>query len=89
MEPIAVQELTALHEGPLYLGLSMLPWLPASKVSALLRHHLNQRGMLKDGYYGNVLTLFALGFDRGRFHFLKDGTLCVTEPFSYETYGEE
>lgn len=89
MEPIAVQELTVLHDGPLYLGLSMLPWLPASKVSSLLRHHLNQRGMLKDGYYGNVLTLFALGFDSGRFHFLKDGTLCVTEPFSYETYGEE
>ena len=38
---------------------------------------LSAEGVSRDRYYGNVLVLYGLGFDEGRFLFDRDGRLVI------------
>lgn len=66
--------------GPDYFGACLLPALRGGspeevRTAAWLRTVLSAAPVVKDRYYGNVLTLFGLGFDGGRFAFDDEGRL--------------
>ena len=76
---VAAHELTFRQMGPYYLTAAFLPYLRTDKSAALLRAELYQEGLMKERYYGNVLSLFALGFDEGRYYFDQNGRLVLPE----------
>lgn len=76
---VAAHALTLNEMGPYYLTAAFMPYLRSDKTAALLRAELYQQGLIKDRYYGNVLSLFALGFDEGRYYFDLNGRLMLPE----------
>ncbi len=72
-EKIHVVTLKVNGGGPDGFGACLLPLLGNDKTAALIRTVLSGRTMEKDAYYSNVLTLFGLGFDEGRFAFDAQG----------------
>ncbi|MBO7172791.1 MAG: cellulase [Burkholderiaceae bacterium] len=76
-ERVDLQTLQINGTGPDGFGACMLAYLGADRSASLIRTVLNQRELLKDAYYGNVLTLFGLGFDRKHFAFCPDGHLVL------------
>ena len=70
--------------GPDYFGACLLPLLKSSRAedirtAAMIRTVLSAHPVEKNRYYGNVLTLFGLGFDAGAFSFDAKGRL-ITGP---------
>ena len=63
--------------GPVSFGACVLPLLEKGKTASLIRTVLAGTPVTRDRYYGNVLTLFGLGFDSGRFAFDRDGRLML------------
>ncbi len=74
---VGVNDLSFAAIGPYYLTAAFLPYLRTDKSAALLRTELYRSGMIPKRYYGNVLTLFALGFDEGRWYFDRSGQLML------------
>ena len=63
--------------GPDYFGACVLPLLGDGRTAGLIRTVLTREGVRRDRYYGNVLMLYGLGFDEGRWAFDPDGRLVV------------
>ena len=67
----------AQSPGPAYFGACLLSLLGNDRTAGLIRTVLVEEGVNKDRYYGNVLVLYGLGFDEGRFLFDRDGRLVI------------
>lgn len=78
---VEVNEMRFAQMGPYYLTAAFLPYLRNEKSASLLRYDLYKSGIMKNSYYRSVLTLFALGFDEGRFAFDENGQLVLGTPF--------
>ncbi|MDO5532101.1 cellulose synthase complex periplasmic endoglucanase BcsZ [Sutterella sp.] len=63
--------------GPDYFGACLLTLLGNDRTAGLIRTVLTNEGVNPERYYGNVLTLFGLGFDEGRWGFAPDGRLIL------------
>lgn len=63
--------------GPAYFGACLLSLLGNDRTAGLIRTVLSAEGVTRDRYYGNVLVLYGLGFDEGRFLFDRDGRLVI------------
>ena len=65
------------HNGPEWFASCLLPYLEGTKEAAFLRAMLMNAPLKKESYYGNVLTLFGLGYDQARYGFDEDGRLIL------------
>ena len=76
-EKVNVVTADAEAPGPAYFGACLLSLLGNDRTAGLIRTVLTAEGVNKDRYYGNVLVLYGLGFDEGRFLFDRDGRLVI------------
>lgn len=76
-EKISSVTLKVNGAGPASFGACVLPLLERGKTASFIRTVLAGTPVKRDSYYSNVLTLFGLGFDAGRFAFDRDGRLLL------------
>lgn len=72
-EKVNVYTLEMSDWGPRGFAACLLPMLGQDKTASLFRSKLMGEPLIKENYYGNVLTLFAVGFDQGRYAFDANG----------------
>lgn len=63
--------------GPAYFGACLLELLGNTREAGRIRTVLSADPVNPDRYYGNVLTLYGLGFDAGQFAFDRDGRVIL------------
>ena len=73
VEKVDVNTAQANDSGSLGFAASVLPLMDQGKSAELIRTYLMNAPIIKDNYYGNVLTLFGLGFDQKYFAFDQNG----------------
>ena len=76
-EKVNVVTLEVNHPGNAGFGACLLPMLGNSRTAGLIRTVLAAEPVSRDSYYTNMLSLFGLGYDSGRFSFDRDGRVVL------------
>lgn len=76
-EKVNVVTLEVNHPGNAGFGACLLPMLGNSRTAGLIRTVLAAEPVSRDSYYTNMLSLFGLGYDSGRFAFDRDGRVIL------------